>query len=240
MPFLFLKRYIMIYRIDIQHFLTHAIDYFTQEEISHFQYAVISAIVKSYSSVLNVSKVDSLYPLPEILIDYEDHKDKSIMEKMYMDFLSPKKENDAGMTKRHMANIFYRTFINTLNNHVDIMIVCDRSENEYIDVICKVLKKDYSLEVIDLNKLFSEGRIGPIYIDRKEIWDKCVDIRRAAGKDMNDAIESSKDGRKFLLSKMTKKQKIKKIEELGITLTNYNKKELDSILMDIWVLDEDN
>lgn len=230
----------MIYRIDIQHYLTHAIDYFTQEELTHFQYAIISAVIRNQGTSLNVAKVNELYPLPEIIIEYEEYKDKSIMEKMYTEFLSPKKDNDIGMTRNQMANIFYRTFINTLNSHVDIIILCDKSENQYIDVICNVLYKDYHIEVIDLNKLFSEGRIGPIYIDRKKIWDRCVDVRREAGKDMNRAIESSVEGRERLLKMMTKKDKIRKIEELGINITDYDKKDLDYILMTAWVYDDED
>lgn len=230
----------MIYRIDIQHFLSHAIDHFTAEELSHFQYAIVSAVVRSGGRVPNVVKINDLYPLPEIVMEYADYKDKSIMEKMYMDYLCPKKENDLGMGKNQMANIFYKTFINTLIGHVDVVILCDRSENDYIDVICKVLKKEYKIEVIDLNKLFSEGRVGSIYIDRKEIWDKAVDIRRAAGRDQVKALESTSGGRLKLLNMMNKKQKIEKIEELGIKITSYDKKDLDSILMDGWVNDEDD
>ena len=230
----------MIYRIDIQHFLTHAIDYFTPEELSHFQYAIVSAVVKNGGRASNIAKINDLYPLPDIAIDYADYKNKSVMEKMYMDYLCPKKENDVGLDKSQMANIFYKTFINTLINHVDVVIICDRCENDYIDVICKVLKKEYKIEVIDLNKLFSEGHIGSIYIDRDEIWDKAVDIRRAAGKDQIKALESTSGGRLKLLNMMNKKQKIQKIKELGIKINSYDKKDLDAILMDGWVNDEDD
>ena len=96
------------------------------------------------------------------------------------------------------------------------------------------------IDVIDLNKLFSEGRIGPIYIDRDEIWDKAVDIRRAAGEDQIRALASTSGGRLKLLGMMKKKDKIKKIKELGINITNYNKEDLDSILMDAGVNDDED
>lgn len=230
----------MIYRIDIQHFLGHAIDYFTPEELTHFQYAIISAAVKNNSKVSNVVKVSELFPLPEIVISYNEHKDKSIMEKMYRDFLLPEADNDMGLTKKHMANVFYNTFINTLINHHDVVIVCDQCENDYIDVICKLLKEHFDIEVIDLNELFTKGRIGPIYIDRKEIWDHAVDIRRAAGDDMRRALESSVDGRMKLLDMMTKKQKIKKLKEIGIDITSTKNEDLNALLMSAWVNDEDD
>jgi len=229
----------MIYRIDIQHYLSHAIDHFTPEDLSHFQYAIISAVIRNGGRVLNVVKINDLYPLPEIVTEYAEHQDKTIMEKMYMDYLRPKKDSDPN-SKNIMANIFYKSFINPLINHVNIMILCDRKENEYIDVICKVLKKEYMIDVIDLNKLFSEGKVGPIYIDRNEIWDKAVDIRRAAGADEIRALESTSGGRLKLLGMMKKKDKIKKIKELGINITSYDKEDLDSILRDAWVNDEED
>lgn len=229
----------MIYRIDFQHFMTHAIDYFTTEELYHFQYAIISAVMKNCGRATNVVKINELYPLPEIVLEYTEYKDKSMMENMYMDYLCPKKDNDMGMTKNQMDNIIYRVFVNTLINHADVVIICDRSENDYIDVLCKLLQKEYKIEVIDLNKLFSEGRIGPIYIDRKEIWDRAVDIRRAAGRDQIKALESTSGGREKLLGMMKKKDKIKKIEELGININSYDMKDLDSILMSAWVNDEE-
>lgn len=229
----------MIYRIDIQHFLTHAIDYFTAEEIIHFQYAIISSIITNQGTQQNMAKISSLYPLPEITITYDDYKDKKLMEKMYMDFLCPTRENDCGLTKNSMDNIFYKTFINPLNLHHDIVILCDRKENDYIDVLCKVLKKEYKIEVIDLNKLFSEGRIGPIYIDRKEIWNNCVDIRRRAVEDGNKYMATTEEGRLKLLKSMSKEDKINKLKELGVDPSGCKEKELNKLLIDVWVKDSD-
>jgi hypothetical protein len=229
----------MIYRIDFQHFLSHAIDHFTTEELSHFQYAIISAAILNAGRASNVVKMNMLYPLPEIVEAYAEYQDKSIMEKMYMDYLAPKNDDD-GIGKHQMENIFYNTFINPLVNHVDVVIVCDRNENDYIDVICKVLKKEYLIEVIDLNKLFIEGKVGPIYIDRDKIWDKAVDIRLASADDQRRALQSSSGGRLKLLNMMNKKEKIQLIEELGIIVNSHNKEDLDAILMDAWVNDEDD
>ena len=230
----------MIYRIDMQHYLSHAIDHFTVDELIHFQYAIISAKIANGGRCTNIAKVNHFYPTPEIIIDYDDHHDKSIMEKQYMDYLSPKKENDDGLSRSTIANMFYTTFINPLISHNDIIIICDKTENDYIDVICKVLKKDYGISVIDLNELFTKGHVGPIYIDRKEIWDNAVDIRIEAERENKRSLESTAGGRLKMLGMMTKKEKIKKIKELGINVTNYNKDDLNSILMDAWVNDEDD
>lgn len=228
----------MIYRIDFQHFLIHAIDHFTADDLCHFQYAIISAAILNNGRVQNAAKIVYLYPPSDIITDYGIHKDKSIMEKMYLDYLNPNKKSD-GISKDQMNNIFYRTFINPLINHVDIMIICDRSENEYIDILCDVLKKEYEIDVIDLNQLFSKGYVNDIYIDRDVISDIAVDIRRKAAIENKKSMESTSDGRLKLLGMMNKKEKIKKIEELGINVINFDNEDLNKILMDAWVNDED-
>lgn len=223
----------MIYRIDIQHFLNHAIDHFTRDELAHFQYAIISAAVKNGNRAPNVCKISEIYPSPEIVAAYAEYKDKEILEKMYMEELMPSKHPETGNDP--MANRVYETFVNPLLKHHDIVIVCDQKENDYIDVFCKYLKKQFEIEVIDLNELFTKGRTGAIYIDRSEIWDRAVDVRRAASKMRYRSLESSHDGKLKLLNMMTKKEKIAKLKELGISVTERDKENLDKLLIDEWV-----
>lgn len=227
----------MIYRIDVQHFLTHAIDHFDAEQLSHFQYAIISASILNGGRRFNVIKSNMLYPPPEIVMEYAENKDKSIMEKMFMDYLNPKDDDDS-ISKNSMDNIFYRTFINPLLNHYDVVIVCNKSENDYIDVICKVLKKEYLIEVIDLNQLFSKGKVGNIYIDRDDIKNNAVPICRKSADDERKNLETTSDGRRKLLMSMSKKAKLKKIKEIGINTNNINKSDIDKILIDGWVNDD--
>lgn len=227
----------MIYRIDMQHFLTHAIDHFTREELTHFQYVVISAKVRNQHRTNNVVKLNNLYPDSEIVIAYNEYNDKNILEKMYMEMLCPEK----GSTDNDwIANDMYNVFVNPLIQHTDIVIICDRLENDYIDVIVKYLKKKFEIEVIDLNVLFTKGRIGPIYIDRSEIWDKAVDVRKSSVREMIKSLESTKEGKLKLLGRMSRKDKIEKLEELGIKITEADKKNLDKIIIDAWIdVDDD-
>lgn len=222
----------MIYRIDMQHFLTHAVDHFTREELTHFQYVIISAKVRNQNRTNNVVKMNNLYPDPDIVIAYNDYKDKEILEKMYMEMLCPEKsstDND------WVANDMYNLFVNPLMQHTDIVIICDKLENDYIDVIVKYLKKKFEIEVIDLNVLFTKGRIGPIYIDRDEIWNRAVDVRKSSVREMIKSMESTREGKLRLLSKMSKKDKIEKLEELGIKVTEADKKNIDKIIVDAWI-----
>lgn len=228
----------MIYRIDMQHYLTHAIDYFTRDELTHFQYAIVSAKIRNGGRVSNMAKISLLYPTPEIIYNYAEYQDVSLMEKMYMEVLYPKKSDSMYFT---ISSEFIKVFVNPLKAHQDIMIICDKDENVYIDVLCKCLKEHYAIEVIDLNVLFSKGRIGPITINLDEIHDRTVDIARAATKEMISQLETTSGGREKLLTQhMSTKNKIDKLKELGIRVTTNNKKEIDQLLMDAWVNDQED
>lgn len=227
----------LVYRIDLKHYLTHAIDYFTVEELVHMQYAIVSAHILNTGKAINMAKINNLYPEPEIVMNYEEYKDKDIMEKMYFGYLDPDEEDKAKLKRGEsyfIYNIIYKTFINPLLQHKDIVIICEEGENDYIDVLCKYLKKRFDIEVIDLNELFKTGHVGPIYIDRKEIKDKSVDIARSCGKDQIHSLASSSDGRAKLISMMSKKEKIKKLKKFGIDPTDEDKKNLDALLLNTW------
>lgn len=227
----------MIYRIDIQHYLNHAIDHFTRDELVHMQYAIFSAKINNGGrSANNMTKVLDLYPQAHIIENYAEYQDKKIFEKMYMDQL-------CGGTKGlreydSIINQIYQIFIVPLKLHQDIVILCDEHENLYVDVFCKFLKKQYFIDVIDLNTLFKEGSIGPIYIDREKINHKTVDIARDAAREQMRLLSSTKDGRLKLISMMNKKDMIAKLKEIGITVNKSDMKDLEKILIEEWVNNE--
>lgn len=227
----------MIYRIDDTHFLTHAIDYFTRDELLHFQYAIFSASIQNGGRTTNVVKINELYPLVDITIEYQTNHDEKIAKNEYREFIHPStKENVIGQTQYNLDIYFYNYFINPLLNHHDIMIVCAESENMYVDVLCEVLEKYYDITVIDLNILFTEGKIGPISIDMDDIHDIAVDIRKKALNENIKQLECTAEGRLKSLSVMSTKNKKKKLDSLGIL---YNKGDnLDQLLIDSWVKDE--
>jgi hypothetical protein len=224
----------MIYRCDLQHFLVHAIDYFTLPELSSIQYAIISSKISSGGRSGNVAKINALYPAVESIIAYDDYKDKKIFEQMYISMLDGKDEPEES---NPFANTIYRVFINPLLEHYDVMIICDAIENVYIDVLCKYLKEKFEIEVIDLNELFTKGCIESIYINRDEIRDKAVDIRRAAIKEQIRNMSSTRDGKEQLISKMSKKEKIKQLKKYGVKLGS-NDKDLDQILLEEWCAED--
>lgn len=224
----------MIYRCDLQHFLVHAIDYFSLPELSSIQYAIISSKISSGGRSRNVVKDNVLYPDVDSIIAYDDYKDKKIFEQMYVSMLDDK---DKLEESNPFTNNIYKVFINPLLEHYDVMIICDEAENMYIDVLCKYLKDKFEIEVIDLNELFTKGRIGAIYIDRDEIRDKAVDIRRAALKEQIKNMSSTRDGKEQLISKMSKKEKIKQLKKYGVKL-GPNDKDIDQILLEEWCAED--
>ena len=227
----------MIYRINLQNFLYKAIDYFTANNIKQCNYAIISAKIANGSKSTNCVKVSLLYPLPELVIAYNDFNDYEAFEKAYFDQLNSKDNED---DRRSYSNCIYLTFVNPLLHHQDVVIVCDKEEDVYIDALCSYLKKKFEIEVIDLNELFTKGRIGEIYIDLDVIHDKAVDIRRDAVTVEWHQLETTENGRQKLLNMMTDKEKISKLKDLGIKINKRDHSDIDKILMDAWNEEFDN
>lgn len=224
----------MVYRIDWKHFLLHAIDHFSRDDLVHMNYVIVSAKIRNTGTMSTVVRLNDLYPTNEIIVNYSENHSRDYLKRAMFGLYDQIAED--------VPKTFYDVFINTLIAHIDVMIVCakvqDDFENQYVDVLCEYLKKRYGIDVIDLNKLFTDGCVGPIYLDRDEVWNKAVDIRRAAGHDMIKSYESSQDGREYLLRKMSKKDKLCKLKELGIHVTKGDLSKLDELLMDAWVKDE--
>lgn len=218
----------MLYRIDIQHFLTHMIDYFSFDELTSAQYLIISAAVMNQHKQKNVVKCPDLYPTTEIVKTYAETGDKKLMEKMFMELLKPEKGSD------WENNVIYRFILDPLDHHFNIIIICDEKENDFIDVIAKYLKKSFSIETINLNELFIKGKLGPITIDREKIRNKTVDVRINALKEEQKRFSATRDGRLHLISLMTTKEKKKKLKELGVNLEFEDKKNYEKLLVEVW------
>ena len=223
----------MLYRITFKYFLAYAIDYLSLKDLTNIQYAVFSAKIANLGKVNNVSKISGLYPTPEIVITYSDSGDKAIMRKMYLDFLSGKDICEPKQWNPEDGMI-YSTFINPLLKHFDVMIVCDESENDYVDVLCEYMEDKFNIQVINLNDLFEHGRVGPLYIDRDQIRDSAVDIRRAAAREQTRSMETSRDGRLALVEMMNKSEMKKRLEKLGFDTTGLSAKEIKDMLVEEW------
>lgn len=215
----------MLFRIDHEHFLTHMIDHFPREVLISLQYAIISAGIRNQMRVANCVKINELYPSTEAVIAYSQYLDKAILKKMYVEELEDSK------------SVLYNAFVNPVMLHHDVVILCKQSENVYIDILCEYIEETFGLQTINLNDLFIKGRVGPFSINRKEIKNKLVDFRRNYGKDMIREMEATEGGRSLLLSKMSKKDKIRKLKDIGIDVRPSDYDSLDALLEEAWVND---
>lgn len=211
----------MLFRIDYERFLTHMIDHFPREILLSVQYAIISAGIRNMGRSPNCTKINELYPSTDITVSAVEYRDRDVLKKMYYDELE------------ELNNTIYRAFVMNVLRHVDIIIVCRESENVYIDILCEYIKERYKLETINLNELFINGRVGSIFLDRKAIRNKSVDVRRECAERMNRELESTEGGRAKLLTLMTRKDKLKKLKELSII--PHDDSDLDQLLTSEWV-----
>jgi hypothetical protein len=225
------------------------IDYFTKDELLHFQYLVLSAKVVSLDGgtskklgdweevtnrgkLMNVQKLSSVfYPTADTIIEYAETGNKEVFEKMYFSELFPKDNNDCLLA-------MYRSIIDPVVKHNDVIIINDMHENDIIDVFCKAIKKKFSLDTINLNELFSKGSIEEMIIDINKVKDKSVDIRIMSAKEKEKLLEQTTDGRLELLNMMNSFDKKRKLKKLGI---KFNKNDdLDVLLTEAWVNDIGN
>lgn len=232
----------MFYRIDYQHFLMFAIDYFTRNELSHMQYVIISSIVTCSNTANNCVKVNNLYPDADAVADYAINGDKDIFRRKYFDQLCPKSIKDKH-GKEQSSNPYtvtiYKCIINPMINlHYNVCLVCDKTENFYIDILCDYIAKTFHIEVIDLNQLFDKGKVGKIHINRGDIRDAAVDIRRAAALDEWRNMATTVDGKARLIAEMDKKTKIRQLKKYGVRVTNKDLDHLDRLLLEEWCAED--
>jgi len=205
------------------------VDHFTRDDILSMEYAIVSAGIKTAGRADGMSKINDLHPSNAksgIIDTYNQYQDKAILRKMYFEYL------------KEVEKLIYLTFVSPVLNHKNICIICYERENYYIDVLVDYIEEKFALEIIDLNKLFIDGRVGRLYIDRDVIHNKAVDIRRTAAKESVKIKESSRDGRLELMGMMKRKDKIKILEKRGIQINKSDHENLDQLLMEEWV--EDN
>lgn len=222
----------MLYRIDYDKFLLHMIDHFTREELLHMQFIIISTIVKNGGHAENVIKCLGLAPTSDVTVLTYETDDMDVIRKAYLDEL----DSDDPIVRSEMNGQYLKYILNPVELHHDVCIVCDKKEHKYIDVFCEFIKKEFGLDTIDLNELFTKGRVGSMRIDRDEIHDRCVDIRRASVKRYHDSMSTTREGRtKLVYEIMDKKDKIKLLDKYGITPTSTKTADLNEMLRDVYI-----
>lgn len=222
----------MIYRIDKQHFISHAIDYFTNEELSNMKYLLTSLKLSNGGIVKKqVERWVEIMPIADVA-ELDWFNDREAYEKAYMDMLKNRlpRVDDISITSTIHSNL-----IKPLLNHEDRMLVCDESENYILDIFCEFVKEKFKIEIINLNKLFSEGEHEPIKYDHDRLKRLSKQILEEAEEDAINALSRTERGRAKLLLKMTTYQKKDQLKSLGINPKKHSEKEYDQLLNDLWV-----
>ena len=228
----------MLFRIDHERFITHAIDHFTREEILSMGFLIVSAGVQdprnqkwlsgltlNGESTGNVLKINELYPNDEVQDLYIRFGSKDKIRDMYMDQL------------KGYDYLFYNALVSPILSYQNRTFICKMRENDYIDIILEYVKKTFSIDHIDLNELFSKGRVGPYYIDREDIHNSTVKIARRVFKDKRNEQNMTEGGRLLSLGEMSKKEKLKLLKKLGIKVNDNEHDLIDDLLMESWVSD---
>lgn len=227
----------MLYRINYKNFLMYAIDYFTRDELASIYYIIISAKVQNNGMNDHITKINELYPTIEIVTEYDSVQDMDILEKAYREMLGDDNHIEAGIptSETWAEHALYRIIHPVIHSRPVVLICSDEShEDDYVTCLCKLLKRKYSLDVIDLNQLFTEGHVGPYHIDLNKIHNKTVPIARAITTQEFKDKSSTKDGRVEIIHNMSMKHKLKMLKQFDIRLSDDDKPNIDTILLDAW------
>lgn len=227
----------MLYRINYKNFLMYMIDYFTSDEIAGMKFIILSARIQNNAQSPNVIKVNELYPTQDMVIEHDHLQDIDILEKAYIDMLDSSDHMEAGfINEENFGNVaLYKIIHPVIHNEPVVLISSDEGhEDDYVTCICRILKKKYSLDCIDLNKLFTEGHVDPYKINLDKIHDRTVEIARSIAKEKFRDKASTREGRIDLIARMNTKEKIKHLKRYDIKLSDSEMKDIDSILLEAW------
>lgn len=103
-----------------------------------------------------------------------------------------------------------------------------------LDILFEYVHDKTDIEVIDLNKLFTDGQIGPLYLDWDEIHDRSVRIGRAAVREGLESQKRTKAGRDHLLEVLSDEEKKRELKLLGYSVKKSDRKDLTKLLGDAW------
>lgn len=217
----------MLFRINNKNFLLHMIDYFTNDELLNFQYAILSAGIAVHGSEKeNVVKYPLIYPSHEIADRFLDDQDTDLLRRTYR-----------GELKSIIDMIFVNFVKPIVEFHHNILFVNLEKEDVYTDILVEFIREQLGLPCIDLNELFMTGETELFRIDRRELHDRNVKLSRGIAKRELMGFESTDDGKLHLIRNvMTEKQKLAKLKELDVgKLKESDLDRLDELLIGAWL-----
>ena len=210
------------------------VDYFSAEEMLGLHYLVISGGIQRKGIQYdgwgqNTGKDVQIRPTTELISLYANHEiSPESLKKAYFQILED-----------YEVNIYHNILMPIMEHRHNVVLVCQKEEDFYIDLLCEFLSEKYFINTIDLNKLFEEGECELFYIDRPKTHNAMVPVLRRSTREVFESKASTRSGRLDLLeTKMSRKTMIMKLKELGIKVAkDISKEEAKELLMEAWVED---
>ena len=206
------------------------IDYFTKDELLNFHYQIISSAVRvplrNNDTIDNkVYKNNELFPTKDIIPIYSENGDKKLLRKLYLEELR----------MPHIEENMWRNIIEPVfRYHHNYLLIYSVSENVYMEILCEYLKKEFAMNCINLDELFTNGETEVFYLDRPAIKERTLKVKRLAGAAKRGRDEKFADGRRDLIKKFNKQEKIDKLKQLGISVSKLDENRLDELLLEAW------
>lgn len=214
----------MLFRINYENFLVHMVDYFSAEELTSLNYLLVSAGIGAQGRCANVAKdAGGLYPNSDDISEYLDTENIEIFRKKYYGFL-----------KKNAKPSAYANIIQPILKHRhNIVLMCRKDEDFYMDILIEFLSKEFNLQSINLNELFEKGETDIYYLDKTAVHNRSVEVAREIVEESKQAYMSTDDGREKLVRHiMSDKQKRHELKKMGI---DFGKKDnLDELLLAAW------
>lgn len=218
----------MIYMVSHEKFLMHMIDYFTRDELSYLEYRIISAGMIAGNNSLSVSSANALFP---------SFENQNIwIETQNLDALKRGFYEDLDLE----YNTLYYSIVEPFGEHLDVVLITTDQEYVYLEILAEYLMERFKIPVIDLNRLFKKGEVDPISWNPKRIQDSIRKLQRKIKEANNDSMASTASGRLNLLDRMDRKERIKKLIQIGVEVDAHESDEvIQELLMEAWVKDDE-
>nr|DAN39850.1 MAG TPA: hypothetical protein [Caudoviricetes sp.] len=218
----------MIYMVSHEKFLMHMIDYFTRDELSYLEYRVISAGMVSGNNVLSVVSANALFPSFENQNLWIETNNRDALKKGFYEDLDLE------------YNTLYHSVIEPFAEHMDVVLITTEQEFVYLEILAEYLLERYKLPIINLNQLFGQGEIDPMKWNPKRIMDGIRRIQRKIKEANQDSMSSTPSGRLTLMNHMDRKERIKKLIQIGVDVDAHESDEvIQELLMEAWVKDDE-
>lgn len=218
----------MIYIVSHEKFLMHMIDYFTRDELSYLEYRIISAGMIAGNNLLSVASANALFPSFENQNIWIDTQNLDALKQGFYEDLDLE------------YNTLYHSIVEPFSEHLDVVLLTTDQEYVYLKILAEYVRERFKIPVIDLNRLFDKGEVDPIKWNPKRIRDSILKLQRKIKEASDDSMASTASGRLNLLDHMNRKERIKKLIQIGVDVDAHESDEvIQELLMEAWVKDDE-